>query len=52
LKSTQNLWLTFRDHGDALKGYADADGNMSENRRAVSGFAFIINGGAISWSAK
>jgi hypothetical protein len=25
---------------------------MSENRRAVSGFAFIINGGAISWSAK
>lgn len=52
LKSTQNLWLTFGDQGDALKGYADADGNMSEDRRAVSGFAFIINGGAVSWSAK
>jgi hypothetical protein len=23
-----------------------------ENRRAISGYAFIINGGAVSWSAK
>ncbi|KAF7779102.1 hypothetical protein Agabi119p4_3447 [Agaricus bisporus var. burnettii] len=52
LKGTRDLWLTFGGHGDALKGYADADGNMSEDRRATSGFAFIINGGAVSWSAK
>ena len=33
-------------------GYGDADGSMGEDRKAVSGYAFIINGGAISWSAK
>ena len=25
---------------------------MSEDRKAISGYAFIINGGAVSWSAK
>jgi hypothetical protein len=33
-------------------GYADADGSMAEDRRAVSGYAFLIHGGAVSWSAK
>jgi hypothetical protein len=35
-----------------LEGYADADGSMAEDRRAVSGYAFLVNGGAVSWSAK
>ena len=25
---------------------------MSEDRRAISGYAFMVNGGAVSWSAK
>ena len=33
-------------------GYADADGSMSEDRKAISGYAFIVHGGAVSWSAK
>ena len=35
-----------------LAGYADADGSMGEDRRAVSGYAFLIDGGAVSWSSK
>ena len=25
---------------------------MSEDQRAISGYAFLINGGAVSWSSK
>ena len=35
-----------------LVGYADADGSMAEDRRTVSGYAFIVDGGAVSWSTK
>jgi hypothetical protein len=35
-----------------LEGYADADGSMAEDRKAISGYAFLVNGGAVSWSAK
>ena len=34
-----------------LVGYADADGNIAENRHAISGYAFLIHGGAVSWTA-
>ena len=36
----------------ALEGYVDADGSMAEDRKAISGYAFLVNGGAVSWSAK
>lgn len=35
-----------------MTGYTDADGSMAEDRRAVSGYAFLIDGGAVSWSSK
>jgi len=35
-----------------LTGFTDADGSMSEDRHAISGYAFLIHGGAVSWSAK
>ena len=35
-----------------LEGSADADGSMAEDRRAISGYAFIVHGGAVSWSTK
>jgi hypothetical protein len=35
-----------------MEGYADADGSMMEDRKAISGYGFIINGSAVSWSAK
>lgn len=33
-----------------MVGYADADGSMSEDHHAISGYAFLIDDGAVSWS--
>ena len=52
LKGTLDLWLTFGGQKKELTSYADADGNMPEDRHAISGYAFILHGGAVSWSAK
>ena len=35
-----------------LTEYTDADGSMAEDRHAISGYAFLIHGSAVSWSAK
>ena len=35
-----------------LVGYADADGSMAEDQCAISGYAFIVDGGMVSWSTK
>jgi hypothetical protein len=35
-----------------LARYANANGSMAKDRHAISGHAFIVHGGAISWSAK
>ena len=35
-----------------LTGYADADSNMGEDRHAISGYAFLLHGGAVSWTTK
>ena len=35
-----------------MKGFADADGSMMEDRKAISGYAFITNGGAVFWRTK
>jgi hypothetical protein len=51
-----------QDHGilyepsydsDKIKGYADADyaGDI-DTRRSTTGYVFILNGGAISWSSR
>ena len=52
MKGTRELWFLYGGREVDLEGYADADGSMMEDRRAVSGYAFIVNGGAVSWSAK
>lgn len=53
LKGTKDFWLLYggADQKD-LKGYADADGSMAEDRHTISGYAFLIHGGAVSWAAK
>jgi len=52
LKGTKELWLGYGAKTKVLQGYADADGSMGEDQKVISGYAFMINGGAISWSAK
>jgi hypothetical protein len=52
LKGTKELWLSYGGKGMELTGYADADGNMAEDHHAISGYAFLLHGGTISWSTK
>jgi hypothetical protein len=52
LKGTHKLWLMYRERKVDLEEYANANGSMMEDRRAISGYAFMIHGGAILWSAK
>ena len=52
LAGTCNLWLSYGERKQTLEGYADADGSMAEDRRAISSYAFLIDGGAVSWSSK
>jgi len=35
-----------------LVGFVDADGASQEHRRAISGYVFVVDGGAVSWSSK
>ena len=50
LLGTKKLELTYGERG--LVGYVDADGASQEHRRAISGYVFMVDGGAVSWSSK
>ena len=52
LKGTRDLWLSYGGIARELTRYADADGSMAEDRHAISGYAFLLHGGAVSWTAK
>jgi hypothetical protein len=52
LAGTKDLWLTYGDSSAELEGYTDADGSMHEDRKAISGYAFLLNVGAVLWSSK
>jgi hypothetical protein len=48
----RDLCLTYGETHHVLEGYADADGSMAKDRRTISGYTFLIDGGAVSWSSK
>ena len=52
LSGTKNLKLTYGAAQFDLVGYSDADRSMHEDRKAISGYAFLIDGGAVSWASK
>jgi len=52
LAGTADLELMYGKNVDELTGFCDADGSMHEDRKAISGYAFVIDGGAVSWSSK
>ena len=52
LKGTRELWPSYGGTTKELTGYADADGNMAEDRHAISGYAFLLHSGAVSWTTK
>jgi len=52
LKGTKDWKLVYGGEKRELTGYVDADGASQEHRRAISGYVFMIDGGAVSWSSK
>jgi hypothetical protein len=52
LAGTCDLCLTYGETCCVLEGYMDADGSMAEDWHAISGYAFLIDGGAVLWSSK
>lgn len=52
LLGTKKWALTFGTTKSGLLGYADADGASQEHRRAITGFALLVDGGAILWGSR
>jgi hypothetical protein len=52
LLGTKDWKLVYGATDGGLEGYTDADGSSQEHRHAISGYVFLVNGGAISWSSK
>jgi hypothetical protein len=52
LAGTKDYSLTYGNERHHLTGFTDADGAAQEHRRAISGYAFFIDGGAVSWASK
>ena len=52
LLGTKNWRLTYGGEQSDLVGYTDADGASQPHRRAISGYAFLIDGGAVSWGSR
>jgi hypothetical protein len=52
LKGTRDLSLTYGEEEKDLQGWVDADGASQDHRRAISGYVFMVDGGAVSWTSK
>ena len=52
LKGTRELSLVYGGRKEDLQGWVDADGASQEHRRAISGYVFMVDGGAVSWTSK
>ena len=44
--------LIYGNEEKDLQGFVDADGAPQDHRRAISGYVFMVDGGAVSWSSK
>lgn len=52
LKGTSDWGIIYGETQNDPEVYVNADGNMFEDRKAVTGWIFLINGGAVSWSSR
>ena len=52
LLGTKTLELIYGETDGGLEGYTDTDGATQEHRHAISGYAFLIDGGAVLWFSK
>jgi hypothetical protein len=52
LHTTRDLWLTFGGVNATLEGFSDADWASQSHRHSISGYAFFMGKGAVTWSSK
>ena len=52
LNGTKTWGITYGEKKGDLEGYTDADGSSQPHRHAISGYAFLIDGRAVSWASK
>ena len=52
LSGTCDLALTYGRDSHDLLGFTDADGASQDHHCVILGHAFLINGGAVSWSSQ
>ena len=52
LTGTKTHALTYGNEHHDLLGFTDADGASQEHRHAISGYAFLIDGAAVSWASR
>jgi hypothetical protein len=52
LSGTADWKLTYGRVEKDLEGYTNADGSMHKDRKAISGYAFMIDGSAVLWCTK
>jgi len=52
LLGTKRLALTFGAGKQGLEGFTDADGASQEHCHVISGYVYILDGGAVSWASK
>ena len=51
LAGSCDLWISYSEPQRTLTGYTDAEGSMAEDRCAITGYVFLIDGGAVLWSS-
>ena len=52
LLGIKHLRLVFGETKNSIPGYTDADGATQDHRHAISGYTFLIDGGAVSWFSR
>ena len=53
LRTTKELWLTMGGtESELVTGYCDADWGSQSHRHSISGYAFYMGEGTVSWSSK
>jgi hypothetical protein len=52
LLRSKNWKLVYGITENGLEGYTNADGSLQEHWHAISGYVFLTNRGAVSWSSK
>jgi hypothetical protein len=46
------MTVTYGKIKHGLMGYTDQDEQSQKHRHAISGYVFLVDGGAISWASK